>query len=82
MSINYYLQPNPITPDPDDQSARVIAKDVYDMEAIVKEMKKRGSSLTEPDMLSSANLMFEVMTDLVAEGNFYQYATGECKAFY
>lgn len=69
MAIKYYLQPNPITPDPNDQSARVVSNQVHDLESITKEMLKRGSTVTEADVLAVLKVFFEVVTDEVAEGN-------------
>lgn len=51
MAIKYYLQPNPVTPDPNDHSARVLSNKVHDLESITKEMLKRGSTVTEADIL-------------------------------
>lgn len=69
MAIKYYLQNNPITPDPNDQSARVISNQVHDLESIIKEMLKRGSTVTEADVMAVLKVFFEVVTDEVAEGN-------------
>jgi len=67
--MQYYLQKNPITSDPNDHSARVVVPNNLDLESIIKEMQKRNSSLTRSDILSSLALFFEVTTDEVAEGN-------------
>lgn len=69
MAIKYYLQPNPITPDPNDQSARVVSNQVHDLESITKEMLRRGSTVTEADILAVLKVFFEVVADEVAEGN-------------
>lgn len=69
MSIKYYLQPNPITPDPNDQSARVISNQVHDVDSITREMLRRGSTITEADVRAVLKVFFEVVTDEVAEGN-------------
>lgn len=69
MAIKYYLQPNPITPDPNDQSARVISNQVHDVESITKEMLRRGSTITEADVRAVLKVFFEVVTDEVAAGN-------------
>ncbi|MDN3676279.1 DNA-binding domain-containing protein [Flavobacterium paronense] len=69
MAIKYYLQPNPITPDPNDQSARVISNKVHDTDSITKEMLKRGSTITEADIRAVLNVFFMVVTDEVADGN-------------
>lgn len=69
MAIKYYLQPNPITPDPNDQSARVISNQVHDVESITREMLKRGSTITEADVSAVLKVFFDVVTDEVAKGN-------------
>jgi hypothetical protein len=69
MAIKYYLQPNPVTPDPNDHSARVQSNKVHDLESITKEMLKRGSTVTEADILAVLKVFFDVVTDEVAEGN-------------
>ncbi len=69
MSIKYYLQPNPITPDPNDQSARVISNQVHDLNSIIFEILRRGSTVTEADANAVLKLFFEVVSDEVAEGN-------------
>ncbi len=69
MAIKYYLQPNPITSDPNDQSARVVSNQVHDVKSIIKEMLKRGTTVTEADANAVLMLFFEVVTDEVAVGN-------------
>lgn len=69
MAIKYYLQPNPITLDPNDQSARVVSNKVHDTDSITKEMLKRGSTITEADIRAVLNVFFTVVTDEVADGN-------------
>ncbi len=69
MAIKYYLQPNPITPDPNDQSARVVSNKVHDSESILKEMLKRGSTITEADIRAVLNVFFTVVSEEVADGN-------------
>ena len=50
MAIKYYLQPNPITSDPNDQSARVLANKILEQEEIIQQMLKRGTMVTEADV--------------------------------
>ncbi len=69
MAIKYYLQPNPITPGPNDQSARIFINSVYTTDDIIKRMLLRGTSATEPDIHAVLRLFFNVVTDEVAEGN-------------
>lgn len=69
MAIKYFLQPNPITPDPNDQSARVISNQVHDLQSITREMLKRGSTITEADISAVLKVFFDVVIDEVVEGN-------------
>jgi hypothetical protein len=69
MPIKYYLQPNPITPDPNDQSARVLPNVVLDTDGIIKRMLLRGTTLTETDLKAAINLLNTVVSDEVADGN-------------
>lgn len=69
MPIKFYLQPNPITPDPNDQSARVATNATLTLEDIMKKALKRGTTLTEPDLRAAINLLFTVVTDEIADGN-------------
>lgn len=69
MAIKYYLQPNPITPDPNDQSARVSSNKVHDLESITSIMLKRGSTVTKADVMAVLDIFFDVVTDEVADGN-------------
>jgi len=70
MPIKYYLQPNPITPDPNDQSARVLPNASLTLDDIVSKMIKRGTMVTETDAKAVLTLFFEVVADEVADGNF------------
>ncbi len=69
MSIRYYLQPNPITPDPNDQSARVLTNQTFSVDDLIKLMLRRGSTLTEADIRATLFLLFRVVVDEVREGN-------------
>lgn len=69
MSIKYYLQPNPITPDPNDQSARVSSNKVHDLNSITDMMLKRGSTVTKADVLAVLDIFIDVVTDEIADGN-------------
>lgn len=68
--LSYYLQANPVTPDPHDQIARVQPTGTMNQDSVVEEMLKRGTSLTRGDMESSISLLSEVVTDAVANGYF------------
>lgn len=69
MPIKYYLQPNYATPDPNDQSARVLPNEVLETEGTIQKMLKRGTTLTETDIKAALTLLFDVVTDEVAAGN-------------
>lgn len=69
MAIKYYLQPNPITPDPNDQSARVLTNQTFGTDDIIRLMLRRGSTLTESDIRATLLLLFKVVTDEVREGH-------------
>jgi hypothetical protein len=69
MVLKYYLQPNPVTPDPNDQSARVLSGNVLNFEDIVTEARRRGTTLTETDLRAAGNLLFETVCHAVAQGN-------------
>lgn len=68
MPIQYYLQPNPITPDPNDRSARVATTETLNQEDIIKEMLQRGTLLTETDITAVLNLYNTVIADRIADG--------------
>ncbi len=67
--IRYYLQPNYISTDPNDQVARIVANNVFDTEAIIKLMLLRGTTLTETDIRAVVYLLCDVTCRAVADGN-------------
>jgi len=69
MTIKFYLQPNPITPDPNDQSARVVANESIDLEYLINRVLKRGTMVTETDVRAVLTIFFDEVTNLVADGN-------------
>jgi hypothetical protein len=69
MPIKFYLQPNPITPDPNDQSARVATNVTLSSDDIVKKALLRGTTLTETDLRAVMTLLFNVIGDEIADGN-------------
>jgi len=68
MPIKYYLLPNPITPNPNDQSARVQATGVLNLSDIIKRMLKRGTTITEADATAAILLFMQEMIDATTEG--------------
>lgn len=69
MTIKYYLQPNPITPDPNDQKARVQPNNTLNFDDIIARCVKRGTTLTETDLRAAVRLYLSETGDAVAEGN-------------
>lgn len=69
MAIKYYLQPNPITPEPNDQTARILSHKVHDVDSIIQLMLRRGSTVTEADVRAVLTVLFDVVSDEVADGN-------------
>ena len=49
-TISYALRENLLTADPDDCMAQVVDARTYTQDDIIKEMVKRGTSLTEADI--------------------------------
>lgn len=68
MSLRYYLQLNPITPDPNDRSARIDSTARLSQDDIVGRMMKRGTMVTQSDVLAVLNLYNEVVSDEIANG--------------
>lgn len=69
-TIKYYLQPNPVTPDPNDQSARVQPKAILDNKMVAQKMVQRSSSYTLPVIEGVLSLYYEVASDEIADGNY------------
>lgn len=69
MPIKYYLQSNPITPDPNDQSARVVANQTIDIEGIIPLVLRRGTLVTETDIRAVLTVFFDEVTTQIAGGN-------------
>ncbi len=68
MSILYYLQDLPITPDPNDRSGRVKARGSLNESDVLDRMIKRGTGISREDMQATLDLFTEETGDLVAEG--------------
>jgi len=68
-TIRYNLQSNPITPDPNDQSARVVHDKTRYVPDIVELMLIRGTGLSKQDMNAVLDLFFEVVANEVASSN-------------
>lgn len=68
-TIKYYLMPNVITPNPNDQTARISPKEILDENTIAARMVKRSSSYTLPVITGVLELFFDVVTDEISNGN-------------
>lgn len=67
-TINYALRENLLTADPDDCMAQVVDARVFTQDDINREIIKRGSSLTEADIVAYQKLEQEVYKDIIASG--------------
>ena len=67
-TINYALRENLLTADPDDCMAQVVDAQTYTQDDINREIIKRGSSLTEADIVAYQKLEREVYADIIAHG--------------
>ena len=76
MSLEYYLQPNPVTPDPNDQSARVATRGNLTEADLAAELVKRGSVTSKVQALSIINGLHELIAEKVADG--YAINTALC----
>ena len=67
--IQYFLVPNYLTADPNDQYARVSPRNVLSLEDIIDRCLRRGTTLTKTDITAAVNLFMEEASTAVAEGN-------------
>lgn len=67
-TISYALRENMLTSDPDDRMAQVVDARTYTQDDIIREIVKRGSSLTEADIVAYQKLEVEVVRDIIADG--------------
>ena len=68
MSIRYYLQPNPVTPDPNDQSAHVVTNDNLTIADLAAELVKRGTCTSKAQGSAVISDLFELIAEEVADG--------------
>lgn len=68
MPIKYFLQPNPITPDPNDQSAHVVTTESLSLEDLAAELANRGTVTSKALALAVLNGAQELMAEKVAGG--------------
>ncbi|MGF7137816.1 DNA-binding domain-containing protein [Roseimarinus sediminis] len=67
-TLKYYLAENYLTPDPSDFMAQVNTSRSYTLDDVVKEMLRRGTSLTGTDVYAVLNLFHQVIGDVITEG--------------
>lgn len=68
MLLEYTLSDNPITPDPNDCTARVQNVTSYDLEAIKALMLDKGTTLTRTDIDAGTTNLCEALADCIAKG--------------
>ncbi|MCX6351211.1 MAG: DUF4469 domain-containing protein [Bacteroidetes bacterium] len=67
--IKYFLQPNPLTTDPEDQRAVVVAANTLNQDDIVQGCVDMGSTVGKADLKAAFELIFTVIANAVANGN-------------
>ena len=68
LPILYYLVPNYLTTDPNDQYARVSPRGIYQLDDIIKNCLKRGTTINEADLRGATDLVFNEIIDSVSQG--------------
>jgi hypothetical protein len=66
--LDYHVVENLMTPNPDDGMAQVVNLRSYTDEEIAGLMLKRGTLLTQADILAVLQVYREVVADLVEDG--------------
>jgi hypothetical protein len=69
MPIQYYLQPNPVTPNPNDQSARVATLTNLTLHDIAQELVNRGNGPSLAQVLSVLTASEQLIAEKIAEGH-------------
>lgn len=69
MPIQFYLHPNAISKKVNNQKAVIVPYKIHNAQGIVDEMLKKGTTLSEADILAAMHLLFEVVTEQLQEGN-------------
>ncbi|GAB6392683.1 MAG: DUF4469 domain-containing protein [Treponematales bacterium] len=69
MALEYYIQPNPLTANPDDFRAQVIHARCYTQDEIVDRILKKGSTLNRGALNEAFGLWLETVADILAEGD-------------
>ncbi len=70
MAIKYYLQPNTLTKNPNDQKAVVTAGSVLTVDDIIQLVVERGTTVNQADITAALQLVFDVISSAVADGNY------------
>jgi hypothetical protein len=68
MPIEYYLQPNPVTTDPNDQSARVATLANLTDDDIAQELVLRGAATSPAQALAVITAFQQIIAEKVADG--------------
>jgi hypothetical protein len=68
MAIQYYLLQNALSKTKSNK-AIIIPNKVHNVQSIIAEMLKRGTTLTEADIVASLHLFFEVVVNEAQKGN-------------
>lgn len=69
MAVKYYLRTNALSSNPESHKALIVPHKINTLSDIIYEMVNRGTTLSEPDILASLHLFFEVVTQQVQDGN-------------
>ncbi len=70
MPIKYYLQPNTVSKDPNDQRAVIAPNSVLTNDDIIQRVVNRGSTFNQADVMGVLQLFYDEATSAVAEGNY------------
>ncbi len=68
MPVHYYLRENQLTEEPNDYMAIAISSNQYDLEDVIKQMIKQGSTVTRPDILSVIDDFNSAVETLLQQG--------------
>ena len=80
MPINYALFENPLTPDPEDYTARVEITGSIDKEALLERMIEQGSTVTSGDILAVIEDLTKAVEALLLLG--FRVNVGDLVQFY
>ena len=69
MSTKYFVIPSAINTGPGKYYAKVHPNHSYTLDQIIKEMRSRGTGVSESDMRAALHIFFDVVSDIVAAGS-------------